>query len=64
MINELEIKLKGKATIKYQIPNSMESSSDLQFMEESVRRKETEITKLKQSVQLKDTNIEELEYEV
>ena len=41
----------------------MESSSDLQFMEESVRRKETEITKLKQSVQLKDTNIEELEYE-
>lgn len=41
---------------------SLESSSDLQFMEESVRRKETEITKLKQSVHLKDTNIEELEY--
>ena len=33
-------------------------------MEESVKRKETEITKLKQSVQLKDTNIEELEYEL
>ena len=59
------MKAKGKPSIqKFTVPASMESSSDLQFMEESVRRKETEISKLKQSVQLKDTNIEELEYEI
>lgn len=35
-------------------------SDDFLLMEKSVRKKDTEISKLKQSVQLKDTNIEEL----
>jgi hypothetical protein len=57
MVSGYEDKMKDSARMF----KSRDIDSDgFLLMEKSVRKKDTEISKLKQSVQLKDTNIEEL----